>query len=295
MPLGQARRMVVTRAELLAQGLSQSAITDRCRRGMYTRLLPGTYCSGPPTGWDRCRAIVAWQPLAVLSHRTAAWLRDMQPEPEVFEATVPPGSYRKTPHWLRLYRRELPAGSVDESREVPMASAALTLFDCVSVLPREAADRLVDKHLGRTVSPPEIVELCRSGKHGTVAMRRQLREAALHAASEPERLFARAMRRRGLPMLANHPVGPFVCDLVHEETRTVVEIDGREFHSQPEVFRQDRRRQNWLVLSHRLVLRYAAADVFRELEGCADEVAAVIRQRRRGLRAWRAQALSVQG
>ncbi|MFF2107964.1 hypothetical protein [Rhodococcus koreensis] len=36
-------------------------------------------------------------------------------------------------------------------------------------------------------------------------------------------------------------------DFVDERARIVVEVDGREFHSEPDVFRGDRRRQNWLV------------------------------------------------
>jgi very-short-patch-repair endonuclease len=61
----------------------------------------------------------------------------------------------------------------------------------------------------------------------------------------------------------------------------IVEVDGREFHSEPEVFRKDRRRQNWLVLDGYLMLRYAAYDVIAETAACADEVIGVVRRRRR--------------
>ncbi|WP_194818306.1 endonuclease domain-containing protein [Nocardia sp. XZ_19_385] len=205
-------------------------------------------------------------------------------EPVVFEATVPTGTYRRTPDWLHLYRRELPAGSVGEAWDLPTTSPALTLLDCVAVSAGDAADRLVDENLRRRVPPQEVADLCASGKRGTAAMRRQLREAALDFASEPERLFARALARRGVHMFPNESVGPYVCDFVDKASRTIIEIDGREFHSEPGVFRQDRRRQNSLLLDKWLILRYAAADVFGRLDECADEAAAVVLRRRRQLR-----------
>ncbi|MGW3545677.1 endonuclease domain-containing protein [Nocardia niigatensis] len=82
-------------------------------------------------------------------------------------------------------------------------------------------------------------------------------------------------------LLCNHPIGPYRCDFVDERSRTVIEIDGREFHSGSIAFRHDRRRQNELLLDGWLVLRYAAADVYESVDKCVDEVAAVIRRRRR--------------
>lgn len=270
-----------TRAELLADGVPASTIDDRCRRGLYTRLLPQTYCLGPVTGLARCAAIVAWIPNATLSHRTAAWMQNMLPEPEQFEATIPRSLRRDTPDWLTLYRRNLPPDAINDEWGLPVTHAARTLLDCLAVMPRSAADQLVDAHLGRSISPNDVRALCHSGGRGTPELRNQLRNAATHAASEPERLFARALHRRGLHLLANHPVGPYTCDFVHERSRTIIEIDGREFHSSPETFRRDRRRQNWLLLDDWLILRYAAADIFQHLDRCADEAITVIRSRTR--------------
>ncbi|MEV0293069.1 DUF559 domain-containing protein [Nocardia sp. NPDC050710] len=204
----------------------------------------------------------------------------MLPEPDILEATVPPAIHRKTPDWLALYRRDLPFEVHDEMWDLPTVSAAQTLLDCAAVLPCDDAARLIDDNVGRTVAARDILELCRAGRRGSPAARKQLGEAAIHAASEPERLFARALARRHVHLLPNHPIGPYVCDLVDERSRTIVEIDGREFHSEPGVFRRDRRRQNRLLLDRWLILRYAAADVYTALDACADEVAAVVRRRR---------------
>ncbi|MFD3743966.1 DUF559 domain-containing protein [Nocardia sp. NPDC058633] len=269
-----------TRAQLLAAGVPAGTIDDRCRRGVYTRVLPRTYSLGPPTAMTRCVAVTEWLPGAHLSHRTAAWLWGMVPEPSVLEATVPKAASRRTPTWLRLYRRDLPESAFDRESDLPTVTAAQALLDCVAVLPGGEADRLVDSHIGRSVSRSALVEVCGSGRHGAPAMRRQLVGAAVKWASEPERLFARAMARRNLHLLPNHPVGPYFGDFVDERTRTIVEIDGWEFHTDRLVFRNDRRRQNWLQRRGWLVLRYAAYDVLNHLESCVDEVEAVVRPRR---------------
>jgi len=72
----------------------------------------------------------------------------------------------------------------------------------------------------------------------------------------------------------------WVCDFVDELSRTVVEIDGREPHSEPETFRRDRRRQNALLGSGRHVLRYAAFDALVDPEEVAEDIIAVLRRRR---------------
>lgn len=274
--------MIRTRGELLAEGIPASTINARCRRGAYTRLLPGTLCLNAPTLLDRCHAVIAWQPRAVLSHRTAGWLHGfLSDEPTLVEATIPKDAARRAPPWLRLYRRQLRPEWTDERYDLPVTTPALTLFDCVSTLPDPEADALIDHYLGKRVPARALLEICESHLLGTATIRRQLREAAIHAVSEPERLFARALSRRGLRLLCNHPVGPYICDFVDERSRTIIEIDGREFHSESGVFRRDRRRQNYLVLNDWLVLRYAAADVFETVDRCADEAAAAIKHRRR--------------
>ncbi|MDJ0359049.1 DUF559 domain-containing protein [Rhodococcus sp. H29-C3] len=85
----------------------------------------------------------------------------------------------------------------------------------------------------------------------------------------------------GLRIATNHWVGNYVCDFVDELAQVVVELDGREFHSAPEVFSKDRRRQNDLVLGGWLVLRFSAFDVMANPEKTARQIAGVVRRRRR--------------
>lgn len=216
-------------------------------------MLPRVYALGEATKLARCFAVTQWQPLAVVSHRTAGWLYGWLDEPDLVEATVP-------------------------SR----VKVATPLHDCLTALPPDEANRLVDQQLSRSVTSESMRQFIarNPGRWGNRAALRQLHEAATHAASEPERILARAFARRNFDIAANAPVGPYFGDFVDNRARLVVEVDGREFHSEPEAFRRDRRRQNRMILAGWMVLRYAAADVFADAEAIADEVIAVARKRR---------------
>ncbi|UFS97225.1 type IV toxin-antitoxin system AbiEi family antitoxin domain-containing protein [Nocardia huaxiensis] len=238
--------MIRTRAELLHQGIPASTLDDRCRRGELHRLLPGVYSLSEPSPIDRCHATLAWEPRAVLSHRTAAHLHGLLPAPDRLEATVPKSVSRRPPTWLTFHRRDLAPDWIGQ------------------------VQGLADT----------IPALCDLGLHGTKTIRRQLRQAALDAASPAEQKFARALAQRNCPLPLNRSVGPYLCDFVDTRSRTVIEIDGRTFHSEPDVFCRDRRRQNALQLTGWLVLRYAARDVFDHPDRCAAEAVRAIRERR---------------
>jgi very-short-patch-repair endonuclease len=276
---------VRTRAQLRDEGLTDSIIDKRCRRGIYHRLLPSVYSVCEPTSLSRCAAILAWEPTAVFSHRTAAWLWQMLPEPTVFEATVRPNLHKAGASWVVLHRRHLEPAEVVESWDMPTVDPEQALIDCLAVLPAEDADRLVDAELARTVNFEALRLLHKKypRRLGNGDVERQIRTAALLAASEPERLLAREFARRNFTIAANAPVGPYSADFFDARARLVVEVDGLAFHNDPAVFRRDRRRQNWLLLRGMLILRYAAADVFDGVSDVADEVMLVARRRRKSL------------
>ncbi len=277
---------VRTLKELTDAGITRSTIAARCRSGSYHRVLPTVYSLVEPDTYVRCAAVSAWRPAAVLSHRTAAWLYGWLPEPAVVEATIPRGLRVTPPDWLRLYRRDLAPHTVSMVSLLPAVSPAQALFDCAVVMPEGDVASLVDSELDRSVDPHEFRDLCAAhrGRHGAPAARRLLRHAALRAASEPERVLGRQLSLRGFPLEANHPIGPYVGDFADEQARIVVEVDGREFHSEPDVFRNDRRRQNWLVSEGWMVLRFAAYDVLAHPDVVAAEIIDAVRRRRRSRR-----------
>ncbi len=273
-----------TRRQLLDAGVSTSTIARRCQSGAYERLLPEIYATDPPSMLARCYAVTLWLPMATLSHRTAAWLHNWSDAPTVVEATVPPDKRVRPPRWLRIYRSDLPGESISDAWDLPVTTAPQTLVDCIAVLPRTAADALVDQVLPAIGSDAVLRTTARAQRRGNKGACQQLRLAAIGAASEPERQLGREFNSRHFRLAVNAPVGPYFGDFVDYLGKVVVEVDGREFHSTPEVFRRDRHRQNWMVRHGWLVLRYSAFDVLRDPGAVADEVIEVVRRRRRSRR-----------
>lgn len=237
---------------------------------------------------DRCHAIALWRPDAVLSHRSAAYLRGWTTEPSTLDATVPRTARLRPPPWLRLHRRALDSRLVDEVASLPCTTPAQTMLDCLAVLPRPEAEVLIDERLKFGLDPASLICLLERfpGRRGNAELARQVRLAVAKFASEPEpeRALGRALHRIGLRLEMNASVGPYVCDLVDRRSRTIIEVDGREFHSAAEVFSKDRRRQNALVLGGWFVLRYPAFDVLAAPDVVAAEIASVVRRRRESRR-----------
>lgn len=269
-------------AELVAAGTPRSTVHARCRSGRWTRLLPGIVAMGEVHFGTLCRAVQLWQPKAVFSHRTAAHLLGFADEPETVEATVPRTANVRTPEWLVLHRRILPSGSVTLRHGWPVVTPDRAVLDCQTVLGRAQSDALADAACLRGLTRHSLSVGCERdrGVAGVVAARQQVRWTADGARSEPERLVGRALARRGMRLAANRSIRGWVVDLLDERSHTVVEIDGREVHSEPEVFRRDRRRQNALLGMGFHVLRYAAADVLADADEVAEDVLAVVRRRR---------------
>lgn len=266
-----------TRSELLAAGVPSSTITRK-----FTRVLPQIYCAGEPTTHARCHAITLWQPTALLSHRTAAWLYGWVDEPDTLDATVPIDVRVRAPAWVTVHRRTLPEQEMYEISGLPVVTRERTLIDCIAVMSPHDVARVVDERLATDVDPCALTALVERTprRRGNARALTQLRRAATGFASEPERILDRALIAVGIRMLTNYRVGAYICDFVDERARVIVEVDGREFHIAPEVFSRDRRRQNRLVLDGWLVLRYSAFDVLANPAAVAAEIAAVVRRRR---------------
>ncbi len=160
------------------------------------------------------------------------------------------------------------------------------MLDCMAVLPRAEAELLIDERMKFGLDPAGLLRLleCHPGRRGNAELARQIRLAVTRFASEPERALGRALHRIGLRLEMNAAVGPYVCDLVDRRSRTIIEVDGREFHSAAEVFSKDRRRQNALALDGWLVPRYSAFDVLAAPDSVGNEIASVIRRRRESRR-----------
>lgn len=81
-----------------------------------------------------------------------------------------------------------------------------------------------------------------------------------------------AARPRGVVRRRNWTrIGRYYGDLVCRRAKVIIEIDGREFHIEPEPFNNDRKRQNALIADGWRILRYSAATAMAHLEEVVDE------------------------
>lgn len=74
----------------------------------------------------------------------------------------------------------------------------------------------------------------------------------------------RAYRCDGLKFRRQHPIGDFIVDFYHHETRTVIELDGQSHDDELEY---DIARQSWLMKHGYSVLRFTNSDVVTNLDG----------------------------
>ncbi|MBY6412792.1 DUF559 domain-containing protein [Rhodococcus sp. BP-252] len=272
---------VYTRTHLLESGMSRSTIDRKVRSGALIRLLPSVYSDPEPSYFDLCVAVTLWRPDAVLSHVSAAWLWGMvECEPPTVHATLPPSVRVGSADWLTIHTRAVVAY---ERQGLPVVSAVQCFVDVAATLGTAAVEQFFDRNIGSRVSWRAVMDHCDTvkGMKGIPEVRRQLEMCCPGTLSEPERMVARAVRARGVRMEINAKIGPYYGDLVDYPSKVDVEVDGREYHSAPAVFDNDRVRQNWMVVREWMVLRFSAATVYRDVDKVADEIVFHVRRHRR--------------
>jgi predicted transcriptional regulator of viral defense system len=139
---------VVTRAQLLALGLSTSKIGRWLASGRLIALHAGVYALGHAALSQRGRwyaATVACGPRAVLSHGSAAALWELRgSQPRLFHVTIPGSGGCDAPSGVRLHRyRSLdPAHDVTVRDAIPATTVERTVFDLTLALPPRKVRRV---------------------------------------------------------------------------------------------------------------------------------------------------------
>lgn len=220
---------------------------------------------------------------------TALWLYELAGPPEVVQVGVPHGTRfrarppavirRVSPAVLRG-RRPLASGYV-VAPEVAIIQASAQLA------PDRVLALLEDVLRDRRTTMPRVRSRLRRGVAGSAAVRAALDELAGTSLDAAVRRLRDALEALGISGLkcelhfTSAAGGSAYGDLVDEQGRTVVEVDGYLTHVQRARFRADRRRDRWLVAQHdHLTLRVDAAETVDDLAAVAGELAEVIRRRR---------------
>ena len=258
------------------------------RRGELAPVLPGVFCPREVATSVEARvcALASSDPDAILTGRTAArltfWPDLASPDVECavrWQRARRPG--------FTFSRRDIPADLVIERGPLRLTSPALTALDLVASRGGDGIDRALRTRTTTLALMRSAFELT-PGRAGNRDRRWMLLDSRDEPWSAAERLCHRLLRAARIKgWQANLPVvlrgQAYFLDVAFPALRLVVEIDGRLHEDDPEVFENDRWRQNALVLEGWHVLRFT----WEMLREHPDRVIAAIREKIASIRSAR--------
>jgi very-short-patch-repair endonuclease len=263
--LARRQHGVVARRQLLALGLSASAIHARATRGLLHRIHRGVYAVGHsvlgPDGW-RMAAVLAAGRGAVLSHRSALDLHGVRRSQRSRHEVLTTRSC--TVKTIEVHRtRSLPPADVTAIRRIPVTRLARALCDCTPLL--------TDQQLTRCIHEAEILRIF----DGNAIRDPPPRLAALIAQYMPqpaheglETAFAELMRGADLPPHEfNAHVGSYEVDVLFPAQKLIVELDDIRTHRTTRAFQNDRERDATLMAQGYRTLRYTGQRMKRDPDG----------------------------
>ena len=261
--LASSSHGVVTRAQLLAAGLTVAQIKSRLQSGELLREHPNVYRVGHRAPNYEARylaAVWACGRGALLSGRAAGHLLGILATPPYMpEVTAP--TERRVPG-IRTRRNRTPVDGF-VWRGIPVTTPARTLVDLSAVLAVADLARACHQADIRFGTAPGEVEAILGGRRGAKALRRVLRGDEHVLLSRLERRFMALLRREGLPLpVANRPAGGRYVDFRWVEKRLTVEVDGYRYHSSRYAWELDRRREREAYARGDDFRRYTYGDVF---------------------------------
>jgi very-short-patch-repair endonuclease len=273
---------VVTRAELLAAGLSTTVIRGRVRSGALIPVYRGVYRVGhraPSVEATYLAAVKACGEGSVLCGRAAAHLlrliKGKPPPPEVMARSA------KRVKGLRTLRcRSLDTRDATTVRGIPVTSVPRTLVDLAAHLPPQALARACHEAGVRYRTTPREVEAVltrRPNAPGAAKLRTILTGDERVTLSKLEARFLELLRAERLPLpMTNRSAGGRRVDCHWPEHRLTVELDGYRFHSSRHAWERDRRREREAYARGDQFRRYTYGDVFERPRQMLAELRALL-------------------
>jgi predicted transcriptional regulator of viral defense system len=145
--IAELQHGLITLLQLLALGLSRSAVSKRTRAGRLHRIHRGVYAVGRPSLTQRGRwmaAVLACGPRALLSHRSAAALHGLRPDNRAKIDVTLPGSSVRSRRGIEVHKSTtLTAADVTTVDGIPCTTVARTLVDLGDEIDRPAVEHAV--------------------------------------------------------------------------------------------------------------------------------------------------------
>ena len=283
-----ARRQwgLITRAQLVRQGVSGTTISRWLAAGRLCRVHPGVYAVGAeprtPTG-ALVAALLYAGPGAALSHQTAAWWWDLfSSSPRIVQISGPrrvrslPSVHIHTPRELDVVRHK-------RLRVTPVSRTLVDLAGTVSFGDLRRALSEADHR--RLLDPAEVGAILGRGHRGAGALREALRRhlpVLARTRSELELRFLELCEVVALPIPeVNVFVEGLMVDALWRNERVVVELDGHAAHDREAAAERDRHRDLILRGAGYRVHRYTWQQVTREPESVIGDLREVLELERR--------------
>jgi very-short-patch-repair endonuclease len=264
---------VITRAQLVREGILPSGISDRVKAGRLHRIYRGVYALGHRRLSSEGRwmaAVLACGKSAVLSHRSAAALwRMIRTTDGPVDVTVPGDGGRARRRGIRVHRSQTLAPTNCTRRNgIPVTKPRRTLTDIRHLLS--------PAQFNSAVREAEFLKLPIGDPYGD---RGGKSASTDRTRTKLESMFLALFRHHRLPQPeVNVKVDRFEVDFLWRDERLIVEVDGWDSHRSRSAFEEDRRRDARLKLLGYEVLRFTWRQVEDEARTVAKTVRALLRR-----------------
>jgi predicted transcriptional regulator of viral defense system len=286
-------------AQLVAIGLSNSAVRQRAAVGRLHRIHRGVYALVPirllPREGHWMAAALACGAGAVVSHRTAAKLHGLLDyNGAKLDVTVPGRRGRRRGHFVVHGSTTLDSKDVTVAEGIPCTTVARTLLDLAEVVERRRHERAFDQaEVQQVLDMVAILDqlernATRPAARKTKALLAEHYPGSTVTESPLEEAFLALCRRAGLPQpqtqqWLNLPDGgdPIRADFLWRRERVVVETDGDKYHRTAQRRSSDRRKDQRLTVHGFRPVRTDSQQVFRRPAELEATLKSLIRVRQR--------------
>lgn len=215
---------------------------------------------------------------------TALWLYGVAPRPDVVRVGVPHGTTLAVRPPVQQHRVSADVlARVRVRHGLPVVDLEMAVIQAAAKQPHQDVVTLLEPLLRqRRTTIVRLRARCRRGLDGSAAVRRAVDELAGGSMEKAVRLLRGALEARGVAGLRaevrfTSAAGASCYAVLHEASRSLVEVDGFLSHVERSRFRADRRRDRWMRGEHQLTtFRVDVAEVWEDVEALADELAALL-------------------